>query len=62
MDYVSRSGAHALARVIERYWHDRGFHAVRAQVVRFGENGCTLYAVRSNLVGGNRPIGYAEAA
>jgi len=62
MDYLSRSGAQELARMIERYWHDRGFRAVRARVERFGENGCTLYAVRSNLVGGNPPIGYAEAA
>ncbi len=62
MDNLSRNGAAELARRIERYWHDRGFSAVRARVVSLGIEGRSVYVVRSNLMNGNPPIGYAVAA
>jgi hypothetical protein len=62
MDHLSRSGAEELARRIERYWHARGFAVVRARIERLGIEDRSLFVVRSNLMGGNPPIGYAAAA
>jgi len=62
MDYLTRDGAEELARRIERYWHDQGFTAVRVWVEPFGDGKHRLHAVRSNLMSGLPPTGYAEAA
>lgn len=52
-DSFTRFGAAVLARLIEKYWHDRGHKIVKAW--RVLNDGHETYAVRSNLVDGLPP-------
>lgn len=52
-DYFSAFGANVLARLIQKYWHDRGFTNVQAE--RAPIPGFDTYCVRSNLVNGLPP-------
>lgn len=59
-DTLSRQGAMALAKRLERYWHDQGYPAARfwAEPIeeRFEKLGtCELYRIKSNLVKGLPP-------
>jgi hypothetical protein len=59
-DTLSRSGAMQLARRLEKFWHDRGFHAARfwAEPIteRFAKVGTyEIYRVVCNLVNGLPP-------
>lgn len=59
-DMLSREGAMALAKRLERYWHNRGYTAARfwAEPIaeRFAKVGTyELYRVACNLVGGLPP-------
>ena len=59
-DMLSREGAMALAKRLERYWHDLGYPAARfwAEPIaeRFAKVGTyELYRVACNLVGGLPP-------
>jgi hypothetical protein len=59
-DWLSQSGAMALAKRLERYWHDLGYPAARfwAEPIaeRFAKVGTyELYRVACNLVNGLPP-------
>jgi hypothetical protein len=59
-EMLSREGATALAKRLERYWHGRGYPAARfwAEPIaeRFAKVGTyELYRVACNLVGGLPP-------
>jgi hypothetical protein len=60
MSNLNRDGAMALARRLQKFWHDRGYPAVRFWAEPIGERftkvgTCDLYRVNCNLVNGLPP-------
>lgn len=53
VNYSNAFGTNVLARLIQKYWHDRGFTNVQAERVQVPES--DTYVVRSNLVNGLPP-------
>ena len=59
-DYLNQDGAMALAKKLERYWHEKGYTAARFWAepigMRFSKIGTyELYRVACNLVNGLPP-------
>jgi hypothetical protein len=66
-EYLTQRGAMALAKRLETYWHQKGYHAARFWAEPIGERfekvgTYEIYRVTSNLVNGMPPryaLGYA---
>lgn len=66
-EHMTRVGAMALAKRLEKYWHDRGYYAARfwAEPIdeRFAKIGTReIYRVVCNLVNGLPPVYRDQAA
>ncbi len=59
-EFLTQKGAMALAKRLERYWHQKGYHAARFWAEPIGERfqkvgTYEIYRVTSNLVNGFPP-------
>ena len=56
VDYASRDGAYELIAMIEKYWAERGYRGLKAEVVLVKTTRAhAVFGVRSNMINGFPP-------